>query len=113
MNLAHWYYVHLRWAVMVEGKEGLRHWIESVHIFRSATREQAFRQALQMGYAKEGRSKEGRRLIEHRFAEVLMLDSVGTDPRHFEVNLGRKRPGVHLPFEHVFCPEGSNPEAFF
>jgi len=113
MNPENWYYVHLRWAVMVEGKEGLRHWTESVYIFRSDTREQAFRQALQIGYQREGRGKEGRRLVEHRFAEVLLLDTLGTDPRPFQVDLGSKPPGRHLPFEHVFCPEGSKPEAFF
>ena len=43
MNTLHWYYAHLRWAVMVEGKEGLRHWMESVYIFRSESRETAFR----------------------------------------------------------------------
>jgi hypothetical protein len=35
MNRQQWYYAHLRWAVMVEGKEGLRHWEEAVHIFLS------------------------------------------------------------------------------
>jgi hypothetical protein len=33
MSRQQWYYAHLRWAVMVEGKEGLRHWEEAVHIF--------------------------------------------------------------------------------
>ena len=42
MNRQQWYYAHLRWAVMVEGKEGLRHWEEAVHIFLSDDRDTAF-----------------------------------------------------------------------
>ena len=31
MNGKQWYYAQIRWAVMVEGKEGLRHWEEAVN----------------------------------------------------------------------------------
>ena len=41
MNRQRWYYAHLRWAVMVEGKEGLRHWEEAVHVFLSDDRDTA------------------------------------------------------------------------
>ena len=33
MTTKQWYRAHLRWAVMVEGKEGLRGWKESVYLF--------------------------------------------------------------------------------
>jgi hypothetical protein len=113
MNSLHWYYAHLRWAVMVEGKEGLRHWNESVYIFRSESRETAFRQALQMGYQREGLSKEGRRLIRQQFAAVLTLDSLGANPWRFQVDLGMKKPDVHLPFKHAFDPAATEPAPFF
>jgi hypothetical protein len=113
MNTLHWYYAHLRWAVMVEGKEGLRHWMESVYIFRSESRETAFRQALEMGYQREGLSKDGRRLVRHQFAAVLTLDALGQDPWRFQVDLEVKKPEVHLPFEHVFDPAGTEPAPFF
>ena len=35
MNGTQWYYAQIRWAVMVDGKEGLRHWEEAVQIFLS------------------------------------------------------------------------------
>ena len=35
MKTKEWYQAHLRWAVMVEGKEGLRHWEESVYLFQA------------------------------------------------------------------------------
>lgn len=35
MTRKQWYYAQLRWAVMVEGKEGLREWKEAVYIFPS------------------------------------------------------------------------------
>ena len=42
MNCRQWYYAQIRWAVMVDGKEGLRHWEEAVHIFLSEDREAGF-----------------------------------------------------------------------
>jgi len=44
-----WYYAQLRWAVMVEGKQGLRAWKEAVHIFLSEDEQSAFQQALEIG----------------------------------------------------------------
>lgn len=38
-NSREWYYAHLRWAVMVQGKEGSRKWEEAVQIFLSKDRE--------------------------------------------------------------------------
>jgi hypothetical protein len=39
----------------------------------------------------------------------VTLDNLGSNPTEFEVNLGTKKPGEHLPFEHVFDPEGATP----
>src|SRR5271157_5522650 len=107
MTILHWYWAHLRWAVMVEGKEGLRHWVESVYVFRSDSREAAFREALELGYRRESLYKEGRRLVVRRLAAVVTLDSLGTNPGPFQVDLGQKRPQQHLPCEHVFDPAGT------
>jgi hypothetical protein len=61
MNRQQWYYAHLRWAVMVEGKEGLRHWEEAVHIFLSEDHNTAFQRALAIGHQAERGHDEGRR----------------------------------------------------
>lgn len=113
MSAPHWYYAQLRWGIMVEGREGLRAWQEQVHIFPSANREAAFRQALQIGHGQECLHKEGRRLIAKRLAQIVLLDSLGDSPSGFQVDLGMKKPQGYLPYEHVFDPEGTEPECFF
>jgi len=55
-----WYYAQLRWAVMVEGKRGLREWKEAVHIFLSEDEKTAFQQALEIGRLGEDIHTEGR-----------------------------------------------------
>ena len=112
MTIPHWYYAHLRWAVMVEGK-GLRHWVEAVYVFRGECRQAAFRQAPEIGHRREGRYREGRRFVTHQLAAVVTLDTLGTNPEQFRVDLGVKKPKAHLPFEHVFDPEGTEPACFF
>jgi len=74
-----WYYAQLRWAVMVEGKEGLREWKEAVHIFLSEDEQTAFQQALEIGRLGEDIHTEGRREVETRLAEVVRLDCLGSD----------------------------------
>lgn len=113
MNVRQWYYAQLRWAVMVEGKQGLREWKEAVHIFLSDDREAAFQQALLIGRMDEDFHEEGTRLVETRLAEVVRLDSLGITPTQFRVNLGSKRTKEELPFEHVFHPEETLPEEAF
>jgi len=54
MNRRQWYSAHLRWAVMVEGREGLRQWDEAVHIFLSDDRDTAFQRALEIGITIAG-----------------------------------------------------------
>ncbi len=83
-----WYHAHLRWAVMVEGAEGLRRWEEAVHIFPSGDHDQAFERALEIGRARQGGYEEGRRWVETRLAEVVTLECLGPNPTGFEVDLG-------------------------
>jgi len=113
MNGQLWYYAHLRWAVMVEGKEGLRQWEEEVHIFRSDDRDAAFQRALEIGHQGERSHEEGRRWVESRLAQIVRLDCLGADQTEFQVGLGSSRATARLPFEHMFDPERSEPESPF
>lgn len=113
MNRRQWYYAHLRWGVMVEGKEGLRQWEEAVHIFLSDDRDTAFQRALEIGHQGEGRHEEGRRWVESRLAQIVWLDCPGADQTEFQVGLESSRATARLPFEHMFDPEGSEPESPF
>lgn len=113
MKAPEWFRAHLRWAVMVEGQEGLRRWEETVYIFLSEDREAAFQQALQRGRQGELCYQEGRRWIEIQLAEIVTLDRLGTDQTEFEVSLGSKKPTQHLAYEQVFDPEGAHPPPMF
>jgi hypothetical protein len=86
-----WYYAQLRWAVMVEGKEGLREWKEAVHIFLSEDVQKAFQQALEIGRLGEDIHIEGRREVETRLAEVVRLDCLGSNQTQFTVRLGSSK----------------------
>ena len=111
MNRRQWYYAHLRWGVMVEGKEGLRQWEEAVHIFLSDDRDTAFQWALEIGHQAERSHEEGRRWVESRLSQIVRLDCLGADPTEFQVGLGSSRATARLPFEHRFDPERSEPES--
>lgn len=113
MTSKQWYSAQLRWAVMVEGKEGLREWKEAVHIFSSEDEQTAFQQALKIGYQGEMSHTEGRREVETRLAQVVRLDYLGSDPSQFEVPLGSSKTRERLPFEHIFHPEEHMPESPF
>ena len=113
MTSKQWYYAQLRWAVMVEGKEGLREWKEAVHIFLSEDEQTAFQQALEIGRLGEDIHTEGRREVETRLAEVVRLDCLGSDQTQFEVRLGSSKARERLPFEHIFKPEERMPEPAF
>ena len=76
MNRQQWYYAHLRWGVMVDGKEGLRHWEEAVHIFQSDDRDMAFQRALEIGHQAERSHDEGRRWVESRLNTCLIQKGV-------------------------------------
>ena len=110
MNGKQWYSAHLRWAVMVEGKEGLRQWEEALHIFLSDDRKTAFQRALEIGHQAERSHDEGRRWAESRPAQVVKLDCLGANQTEFEVRLRSSRASERLPFEHVFDPEANEPE---
>jgi len=119
MTTKQWYRAHLRWAVMVEGKEGLRGWKESVYLFLSQDHDTALRRALEIGRSHSGRASR-RTKVGRNQADIVTLDNLGSNPIEFEVNLGTKKPVLgtkkpveHLPFEHVFDPEGVTPPTMF
>jgi hypothetical protein len=113
MNTKEWFRAHIRWAVMVEGKEGLRCWEESIYLFLSGDHDTAFQHALQIGRRGEGCHAEGRRWVEKRFAEVVQLDGLGMNPTELEVYWGAQRPEEPLPFTHIFNPEEIRPFSVF
>ena len=113
MSANEWFRAHLRWAVMVRGKESLRRWEESVFIFLSENRHTATLQALGYGRKREGSRGERGRNMQIRFAEIVTLDRLGTDQIEFEVSLGEHKPKVRLPFEYVFDPEAREPPEIF
>jgi hypothetical protein len=113
MNTKEWYRAHLRWAVMVEGKEGLRCWEQSIYMFLSADHTTAFQHALQIGRREESSHTEGRRWVEKRFAEVMQLDGCGIDLKEINVHWGAQKPEKPMPFDHVFKPEETTPFSVF
>jgi hypothetical protein len=113
MRQQKWFRAKIRWAVMVEGREGLRCWEEAIHIFTSKNQDTAFQHALQIGRTQQGCHSEGRRWVEKRLAQVVTLDDLGKDLTHLEVTWYAKKPVEQLAFEHVFDPEGSKPATMF
>lgn len=113
MRQQKWFRAKIRWAVMVEGREGLRCWEEAIHIFVSRNQDTAFQHALQIGRTQQGGHSEGRRWVEKRLAQVVTLDDLGKDLTDFEVTWYAKKPAEHLAFEYVFDPEGSKPATMF
>jgi hypothetical protein len=108
MRSQEWYRAEIRWAVMVEGKQGLREWEDAVYFFLSEDEESAFRQALEIGWRERDGHEEGRRWVEKRLARIVSLQSLGNQAE-FGVSLGRRRASERLPFEHEFDPEGTTP----
>jgi hypothetical protein len=113
MTMKAWYRAEIRWAVMVEGKQGLREWEDAVYFFLSEDEESAFQQALEIGYRERDAHEEGRRWVEKRLAQIVSLACLGTDRTEFQVHLGRCRATERLPFEHEFDPEGTVPMSVF
>ena len=113
MKNQRWYSAQIRWAVMVEGKQGLRHWEEAVHIFLSDDDDAAFQRALEIGHQAERSQEQGRRWVESRLADILRLDYLGENRTEFQVVLWRSQALEYLPFEHKFDPEGNKPEPPF
>ena len=109
-----WFHAQIRWAVLEEGKRGLRGWEESAYIFLSENDETAFHQALAKGQRHESYRKEGRRLVATKLAEIVSLDCYGANPSEFMlVSGGNQRATEYIPFDHIFDPEGAfRPQAF-
>jgi len=115
MSERQWYRAEIQWAVMVEGKQGLREWEESVYFFQSEDREAAFQKALEVGRRDRHLHghEEGRLWVERRLARVISLDEQGPNPTAIEVYLGTRKATERLPFEHEFDPEGTSPMSVF
>ena len=84
---------------------------ECEHMFLSESRETAFQEALRIGreeeYALVG--EEGSPEIECRLAEVVYLESLGSDVARFEVQLGEKPARERISFDYIFQPEARMP----
>lgn len=113
MNNKPWFHAQIRWAVLQEGKRGLLYWKESAYLFQSADHDTAFQQALQMGRRHEQFTKEGRRLISTRLAEIVSLDRLGLSPSELLFDACCAKAREHLPFEHEFRPEDKVPPPSF
>ena len=107
-----WFHAQIRWAVLEEGKRGLRSWEESAYIFLSENEETAFKQALAEGRRHESYRKEGPRLVATKLAEIVSLDWY-RNPSEFLVSGGSQKATQYLPFGHTFDPEGSFPPPSF
>lgn len=114
MKTKAWFHAQIRWAVLEEGKRGLRGWEESAYIFLSRDHQTAFQQALAMGRRYENLRKEGRRLVATKLAEIVTLDYYGANPSEFMlVSGGSRKATEYLPFDHIFDPESSFPSPSF
>ncbi len=108
-----WYQARLRWAVMADEGEGLRHWEESDCFFRSADWAAAFARALAIGRAQQGAHDEDTQYVETRLAAVVMLDCLGDDPGVLMGESVTIMPVEPVGFEHVFRPEEVRPPPSF
>jgi len=108
-----WYEAEIRWAVMEEGKQGLREWQDAVYFFMSESREAAFQYALEIGDREPDGHEEDGKWVETRLAAIVSLHCLGTNPTEFQVRLKPCRATERLAFDHDFDPEGAVPlEAF-
>ena len=108
-----WYRAEIRWAVMEEGKQGLREWNDAVYFFMSESQDAAFQHALEIGHGERDGYEEDGKWVETRLAQIVGLDGLGTNPTEFNVPLGSRRATERLAFEHVFDPEGRVPLEIF
>lgn len=106
-----WYRAEIRWAVMEEGKQGLREWKNAIYFFRSDGRD-AFRQALEIGHRECDGHEEDGRWVETRLAQIVSLACMG-DRTEFEVSLEPTRATERMAFDHEFDPEGTVPLEIF
>jgi hypothetical protein len=115
MSERQWYQAEIQWGVMVEGKQGLRDWEESVYLFQAENRDAAFQKALEIGRRDRHLHghDEGRLWVERRLARIAVLEELGTNPTEIEIYRGIRRATERLPFEHEFDPEGTVPMSVF
>jgi hypothetical protein len=104
-----WYEAEIRWAVMEEGKQGLREWKDAVCFFISESRDAAFQCALEIGYRECDVHEEDGKSVETRLAQIVSLACLGTNRTEFRVPLEVKPATERLSFEHAFDPEGLAP----
>lgn len=109
MKGAQWFEARIRWAVMVEGKQGLHRWEESVCFLLSENGRSAFREALAIGRSAERQFRQRGRWVEKRLAQSVELYEVGPDDTVLEVHMGSKKPEERLPFDHEFEPGRNTP----
>ena len=108
-----WYQARLRWAVMAD-EEGLRHWEESVVLFRSADPQEAFQRALAIGHRRAGGWEEEGRFVGLRLSEVVTLDRIGeTIPDGWELISERHPATARVMDGDQFAPELRMPVASF
>jgi hypothetical protein len=108
-----WFHAQIRWAVLVEGKRGLRSWKESAYIFLSEDHETAFGQALDVGRHHEKFYKEGRNLVAVKLAQIVTLDRLGANYSEILVSGASEKATEYLPFDHTFDPESKFPPPSF
>jgi len=106
-----WYRAEIRWAVLEEGKQGLREWKDAIYFFRSDGRD-AFQQALEIGHRECQSHEEDGRWVETRLAQIVSLACMG-DRTEFEVWLEPTRATERMEFDHEFNPEARVPLEIF
>ena len=108
-----WFRARLRWAVMADGGEGLRHWEEADCFFRSVDWDAAFARALSIGRDRQRARDEDTQYVETRLAAVVTLDCLGEDPNVLEGQSVTIPPSAPVQFDHVFRPEEAIPPPSF
>lgn len=108
-----WFRARLRWAVMADGGDGLRHWEEADCFFRSVDWDTAFARALSIGRDRQRAHDEDTQYVETRLASVVTLDCLGEDPEVLEGRTVTIPPAAPVQFDHVFRPEEAIPPPSF
>lgn len=108
-----WFRARLRWAVMADEGEGLRHWEEADCFFRSVDRGAAFARALAIGRDRQRAHDEDTQYVETRLAAVVTLDCLGDNPDVLEGQSVTIPPSAPVQFEHGFRPEEAIPPPSF
>ncbi len=108
-----WFRARLRWAVMADEGEGLRHWEEADCFFRSLDWDAAFARALAIGRNRQRAHEEDTQYVETRLAAVVTLDCLGENPNVLEGQSVTIPSSAPVQFDHVFRPEEAIPPPSF